>query len=87
MAALPDAVPFWFGEDQARYLIAAPFAEAEKILAEALAGNIFVARLGKTGGDALLLDDKDRVALAKLSAAHEGWFPRFMAGEEIPPSN
>ena len=86
-AGLPDAIPFWFGEDQARYLIAAPFAEVEKILSEALASNIFVARLGKTGGDALVLDDKDRVAVAKLGAAHEGWFPRFMAGEEIPPSN
>ena len=30
---LPDAIPFFFGEDQARYLIAAPFAEAEKIVA------------------------------------------------------
>ena len=52
-AGLPDAIPFWFGEDQARYLIAAPFAEAEKIVAEARAAYIFVAELGKTGGDAL----------------------------------
>jgi phosphoribosylformylglycinamidine synthase len=87
VAALPDAVPFWFGEDQARYVIAAPFAEAEKIVAEARAANIIVAELGRTGGDALILDDKDRVPVAKLSAAHEGWFPRFMAGEEIPLTN
>ena len=32
-ASLPDAIPFFFGEDQARYVIAAPFAEAEKIVA------------------------------------------------------
>ncbi len=87
MAALPEAAPFWFGEDQARYVIAAPFAEAEKIVKEARAAEIFVAELGKTGGDALVLDDKDRVPLARLSAAHEGWFPRFMAGEEIPATN
>ena len=87
MAALPEAAPFWFGEDQARYVIAAPFAEAEKIVKQARAAEIFVAELGKTGGDALVLDGKDRVPLAKLSAAHEGWFPRFMAGEEIPLTN
>jgi phosphoribosylformylglycinamidine synthase len=87
MAALPEAVPFWFGEDQARYVIAAPFAEAERIVKEARAAEIFVAELGKTGGDALTLDDKESIPLAKLSAAHEGWFPRFMAGEEIPLTN
>jgi phosphoribosylformylglycinamidine synthase len=86
-AGLPEAIAFWFGEDQARYLIAAPFAEAEKIVKEARAAYIPVAELGKTGGDALVLDDKSRVALAKLRAAHEGWFPRFMAGEDIPVSN
>jgi phosphoribosylformylglycinamidine synthase len=86
-AEIADAIGFWFGEDQARYVIAAPFAEAEKIVAEARAAYIFVAELGKTGGDALTIDDKDSVKLAKLRAAHEGWFPRFMAGEEIPLTN
>src|ERR1700748_1785970 len=52
-AGLPDAIPFWFGEDQARYVIAAPFAEAEKIVAQVRAAFIPVAELGKTGGDAL----------------------------------
>jgi phosphoribosylformylglycinamidine synthase len=80
-AGLADAVPFWFGEDQGRYLIAAPFAEAEKIVAQARAAEIFVAELGKTGGDALTLDDTDSVALGDLRAAHEDWFPKFMSGE------
>jgi phosphoribosylformylglycinamidine synthase len=86
-AGLPDAIAFWFGEDQARYLIAAPFAVAEKILAEARDAGIIVAELGKTGGDVLVIDDKDRITVAKLRAAHEDWFPRFMAGEEIPLTN
>jgi phosphoribosylformylglycinamidine synthase len=86
-ASLPDAVPFFFGEDQARYLIAAPFAEAEKIVAEARAAYIPVTELGKTGGDAIIVNDKDSVALSKLRAAHEGWFPRFMSREEIPLTN
>src|SRR6202012_796267 len=83
-AALADAIPFFFGEDQARYLIAAPFAEAEKIVAEARAAYIPVAELGKTGGDAIVINGKDKVTLAKLRDAHEGWFPRFMRREEIP---
>ncbi|HWY61026.1 MAG TPA: phosphoribosylformylglycinamidine synthase subunit PurL [Rhizomicrobium sp.] len=86
-AEIASAIAFWFGEDQARYLIAAPFAEAEKIVAEARAALIFVAELGKTGGDAITIDDKDSVSLARLKKTHEAWFPRFMAGEEIPLAN
>ncbi len=80
-ASLPEAIPFWFGEDQGRYLIAAPFAEAEKIVAEARAATIPVAELGRTGGGEIVIDDKDRIAVAKLRAAHEGWFPDFMKAE------
>jgi phosphoribosylformylglycinamidine (FGAM) synthase-like enzyme len=87
IAGLPDAVAFWFGEDQARYVIAAPFAEAEKIVAEARSAGITVAELGKTGGDAIMLDSKSQIAVAELKAGFEGWFPKFMAGEEIPVSN
>jgi phosphoribosylformylglycinamidine synthase II len=87
LAGLPDAIPFWFGEDQARYVIAAPFAEAEKIVAEARAAGITVAELGKTGGDVVSLDDKNSIAVTELKAGFEGWFPKFMAGEEVPVSN
>ncbi len=86
-AGLPEAIPFWFGEDQARYVIAAPFDRAEKIVAEAREKFITVAELGRTGGDALVLEDRERIALDQLRAAHEGWFPKLMAGEEIPPTN
>ena len=86
-ASLADAIPFFFGEDQARYLIAAPFAEAEKIVQEARDAFIPVTELGKTGGDALIVNDKQRVALSKLRKAHEDWFPRFMGREEIPLTN
>jgi phosphoribosylformylglycinamidine synthase subunit PurL len=80
-ASIAGAIAFWFGEDQARYLIAAPFAEAEKIVAQARAAYIPVAELGKTGGDTIIIDDKDRVTLARLRTAHEGWFPEFMKAE------
>ena len=86
-ASLADAVPFFFGEDQARYVIAAPFAEAERIVQEARDAYIPVTELGKTGGDAIVVNDKERVRLSTLREAHESWFPRFMGREEIPVTN
>jgi phosphoribosylformylglycinamidine synthase len=87
LAGLPQPIPFWFGEDQARYLIAAPFAEAEKIVEEARAAYITVAELGKTGGDSLTLDGKDSIKIAALKDGFEGWFPNYMSGEEVPVTN
>src|SRR5205823_858445 len=66
LAGLPDAVAFWFGEDQARYVIAAPFAVADKIVEEARAAFITVAELGKTGGDAITLEDGEGVRVSAL---------------------
>jgi phosphoribosylformylglycinamidine synthase len=86
-AGIADTIGFWFGEDQARYLIAAPFTAAEKIVAEARAAGIAVAELGRTGGTDIVIDDEARIAVVNLRTAHEGWFPKFMAGEEVPPSN
>src|SRR3954469_1435625 len=82
LASLPEAIPFWFGEDQARYVIAAPFAQAEKIVEEARAAFIPVAELGKTGGDAISLDDGSSVKVAVLKQGFESWFPNYMSGEE-----
>jgi len=87
LAGLPDAIPFWFGEDQARYVIAAPFAEAEKIVEQARAAFIPVAELGKTGGDAIALDDGSSIRVAALKDGFERWFPDYMSGEEIPVTN
>ena len=87
VASLPEASPFWFGEDQARYVIAAPFAEAEKIVKDARAAFITVTELGKTGGDRLTLDDKTSAGIASLKDGFENWFPNFMSGEEIPVTN
>jgi phosphoribosylformylglycinamidine synthase len=87
LAGLPDAIPFWFGEDQARYVIAAPFAEAEKIVEQARAAFIPVAELGKTGGDAIALDDGSNMKVATLKDGFERWFPEYMSGEEIPVTN
>ncbi len=54
---------------------------------EARAAFITVAELGKTGGDAITLDDKDSVKIAALKDGFESWFPNFMSGEGIPVTN
>ncbi|MEA2823584.1 MAG: phosphoribosylformylglycinamidine synthase subunit PurL [Alphaproteobacteria bacterium] len=71
-------VPFFFGEDQARYLVAAPWAVSEQILAEAAKAAVPVLRLGRTGGVDLILAPDKRIAISQLWTAHEAWFPGYM---------
>jgi phosphoribosylformylglycinamidine synthase len=80
-------IPFLFGEDQARYVIATPAKEARLILADAKAAGIPVSSLGVTGGDKIVLQGVGEILLSKLRAAHEGWFPAYMNGGELPPTN
>jgi phosphoribosylformylglycinamidine synthase len=72
------AIPFLFGEDQARYLVAAPSDEAERIVADATKAGVPAARLGRTGGADLVVGGENRVPVARLREAHEAWFPRYM---------
>ena len=74
-------IAFWFGEDQARYVIAVPADMAAQVLAEARAAKIPAISLGQTGGANLVLDGHGAIALTELTGAHENWFPAFMAGE------
>jgi phosphoribosylformylglycinamidine synthase len=88
-----EAVPFLFGEDQARYVLAAPQHEARRIVAEANAAGVPALLLGMTGGDKIVIEDPansrqiGHVGLHTLIRAHESWFPRYMGGEEIPLTN
>jgi phosphoribosylformylglycinamidine synthase len=76
-----EAVPFFFGEDQARYVIAAPAVEADKIEGELREAGIIHAIIGKTITTKVLRVEREgEIALAELRAAHEGWFPKFMTG-------
>ncbi len=70
---------FWFGEDQARYLVAVPADAAGAILAAAAAAGVVAAALGVTGGDALTMDGRALADLAALRQVHEGWLPAYMA--------
>jgi phosphoribosylformylglycinamidine synthase len=71
---------FWFGEDQARYVITAVASEAERIVAEARLAQVPASVLGTTMGDALKFDSEDPVAISRLKAANEEWLPKLMTG-------
>jgi phosphoribosylformylglycinamidine synthase len=68
---------YLFGEDQARYLIAA--AQPEALIAKAQAAGVHASVVAVAGGDRFgsaqgLFD----MPLADMREAHEGWMPGFM---------
>src|SRR6202789_301875 len=74
-----DGVPFFFGEDQARYVLSIPTAEADKIEREAQEAGIIHALIGKTiAGKVVRVAREGEIALGDLRKAHEGWFPAYM---------
>jgi phosphoribosylformylglycinamidine synthase len=70
---------FWFGEDQARYVLAVPAPEAERLMSEAKLAGVPALKLGETGGTALVFDGEPAVSVAALKSAHEEWLPKLMA--------
>jgi len=72
---------YWFGEDQARYLITVPAAEVDMVMRRARAASVPVWRIGTTGGNALALPGERLLPLAALGERFEGWLPTYMAGE------
>jgi phosphoribosylformylglycinamidine synthase subunit PurL len=71
---------FWFGEDQARYLVTVKAAVAERIMARVRAAGVPIRQLGFTGGDALTVQDERPILIATLRERFEGWLPAYMAG-------
>jgi phosphoribosylformylglycinamidine synthase len=72
---------WWFGEDQARYLVTVPEDQAKAILAKANAVGVPCACIGITGGDTINIDDQISVSVERLKQAFEHWFPAYMRGE------
>ena len=82
----PDGAPMtpaWlFGEDQARYLVAASVGRVDGILSRAAAAGVPVQTIGHSGGDTLTLAGEGHISLDTLRQAHEGWLPAYMAGQD-----
>ena len=86
LSAHPRDIPghaFWFGEDQARYIVAVPDSVALIRLAET--AGVPAVRLGTSGGQDLTLPDGGTISLAALKTAHERFFPSWMDGSEQEP--
>jgi phosphoribosylformylglycinamidine synthase subunit PurL len=69
-----------FGEDQARYVVTCTSKEVVKIITQGHAKGVDVIRVGSVSGLAEVNFGGTVVTLAELSDAHEGWFPKYMAG-------
>jgi phosphoribosylformylglycinamidine synthase len=81
--AAPDDTPahaYWFGEDQARYLVTVREADVETVMKRAKAASVLMQPIGVTGGAALAIEGERAVDVAALNARFEGFLPSYMAG-------
>ena len=69
---------WWFGEDQARYIVAAAPRDLPKIEALAARAGISLRTLGTTGGGQLTLPGEHPILVSRLQERHESWLPEFM---------
>ncbi len=69
---------FWFGEDQARYLVAATPAAADTLLLKSAMAGVQASKLGRFGGPDILLDETDALSLLDLSDLWEAALPDYM---------
>ncbi|OJU07506.1 MAG: phosphoribosylformylglycinamidine synthase II [Caulobacterales bacterium 68-7] len=72
------AHPYLFGEDQARYLVATP--DADALIEAAKEAGVPASHAGKVGGDAFASTGLFDIPLAKLRDANEAWLPAYMEG-------
>jgi len=87
LSLIDASVPFLFGEDQGRYLLAVPGPDAAQVLQQAQTAGIAASSLGLSGGDKIAIVGVGQISLSKLRAAHESGFPNLMSGDELPPTN
>ncbi|MEE8439067.1 MAG: phosphoribosylformylglycinamidine synthase subunit PurL, partial [Micropepsaceae bacterium] len=78
MLDAPVGVAFLFGEDQGRYIFAAPPMETKEILRAASAADVPARVIGATGGAELQAPGMAKTRIATLKAEHETWLPNYM---------
>jgi phosphoribosylformylglycinamidine synthase II len=80
--AVPDDTPphaFWFGEDQARYLVTVPAGREAEVIQRVQAASVPVHRIGSTGGESIVIPAERAIAIKTLVDRFEGWLPGYMA--------
>jgi phosphoribosylformylglycinamidine synthase len=78
-----NAVPshaFFYGEDQARYLIAT--GSADDVLADAAKAGVPAIVIGHSGGASLVVKGLVSLELDDIRTAHEAWLPAYMNATE-----
>ena len=70
----PEA--FWFGEDQARYLVCVD--DAQAFCTRAAQAGVPARLMGRSGGNELILPSGVTISAARLQFAHESFFPALM---------
>lgn len=68
---------FWFGEDQARYIITVGATKA-LVIKRAEAAGVTISKLGSTGGDRLNIPGERPIIIDALRERHEAWLPIYM---------
>ena len=71
---------FFYGEDQARYLIAT--GSVDEVVADAAKAGVPAALLGYSGGPSLIVKGLVSLELSDIKAAHEAWLPGYMSATE-----
>jgi phosphoribosylformylglycinamidine synthase len=77
----PAGIPahaFWFGEDQARYVVTTK--QSQPVLERAKAAGVPVIPLGATGGTLLAIAGERPLRNDDLKRRFEAWLPTYMAG-------
>jgi phosphoribosylformylglycinamidine synthase len=69
---------FWFGEDQARYVLAV--ADGTACVAAAAAAGVPARVIGNSRGEALVVAGAGSISVGSLAAAHEATLPGLMEG-------
>ena len=68
---------FWFGEDQARYVLTAKNAHA--VVERAKAAAVPLTQIGATGGRVLAVANERPLLVSELRSRFENWLPSYMA--------
>jgi phosphoribosylformylglycinamidine synthase len=79
----PSGIPghaFWFGEDQARYVITTK--QSQPVIDRAKAAGVALTPLGATGGTLLAIAGERPLRVEDLKRAFEAWLPAYMASTD-----
>jgi phosphoribosylformylglycinamidine synthase subunit PurL len=83
LSAAPGAIvphAYWFGEDQARYVVTVKAEEADLVLAKMRGAGVSCVRIGTTGGETIAISGEGQVEVAALKRGFEAWLPAYMSG-------